>query len=99
MAIVQASMAEEILNRSERAVIRGIYRASQLAEAKASLQKTVLALESFGTASNNAGQPTLFKEHVKSIEEYLSNAISVALVSTKVPASRKPESDNPNPGA
>lgn len=95
MAIVQASMAEEILNRSERAVLRGIFRASQLAEAKASLEKTIASFNSQNASSNAVSEA--LNVHVQSLKTYLETAITVALVSTKVPATRKQdESSSPS---
>jgi hypothetical protein len=83
MAIIQSSMNEEILSRSEKAVIRGIYRASQLAEAKVSLEKTMLA---FMNDQNRSAVETSINDHVKLLNAYFNHAISVALLSTKVPS-------------
>jgi hypothetical protein len=87
MAIVQASLAEEILTRQERAVIRGIYRASQLAEARKSLDQVIITDERY--VSNNPIGSTVHKPsmHDLEIREYLDNAIVAALASIKIPAS------------
>lgn len=81
MAIVQSSLAEEILSRQERAVIRGIYRASQLAEALVALKK-VREL----SASSRMAKPV---QSVDPIEEYLTQAVVDALENTKVPANAR----------
>jgi len=84
MAIVQSSLNEEILNRQERAIIRGIYRAAQLHEGLVQLQKIQDHIDSisrtFGT--ENARR----FDHVNSIKQYLAGHILEALNSTKLPA-------------
>jgi len=55
MAIVQASLVDEILTRQERNVIRGIYRASQLNEARMLLTK--IKTELVSTELNKASAP------------------------------------------
>jgi len=99
MAIVQASLAEEILSRQERAVIRGIYRASQLAEALNALNKTVSSLPSSGSqiANTNGGlTDTKTKEQVVKLTAYLACAIESALINTNVPASVSVKKDKPS---
>lgn len=88
MAIVQSSLAEEILTRSERAVIRGIYRASQLAEAKNTLDKVESVLF---TSSDDIVSSRSDKAHISKIKCYLESAIAKALMSVKTPALSEPK--------
>jgi len=84
MAIVQASIAEEVLSRQERAVIRGVYRAAQLYEALIALQKVSAVLRELVPA-NSAVKPESLKV-AEPIALYLAKQIVTALESTKVPA-------------
>lgn len=85
MAITQAMVAEEVLSRQERAVIRGIYRASSLAEALKALESSYLAIQSSGVG--NAGNTSVNEQSYKELKSFLVIAMHNALVSTKVPAS------------
>jgi hypothetical protein len=87
MAIVQSSMAEEILSRQERAVIRGIYRASQLAEARNTLQKIIDGHNHIPCSPLAQHGPLIKSPHMIDLIAYLDNAIFGALESTKVPSS------------
>lgn len=99
MAIVQASLADEILSRQERAVLRGIYRASQLAEALVSLNKTCSVL----AAAHDGADPKLGDHHsdqysdtsTTKLGDYLSKAIIAALAATKTPTPSN-EGKSPN---
>jgi hypothetical protein len=87
MAIVQASLCEDILTRQERAVIRGIYRASQLAEARKQLEFALMASRSSSTGPK-VGLGTLEPNvHEQELLAYFAQAISGALASIKIPAS------------
>lgn len=98
MAIVQSSLAEEILSRQERAVIRGIYRASQLAEALNALDKaTQFTTKSCGAAES--GDPSVNSHcdtNVANIRAYLVLAIENALVTTNVPGTVSVKKGNPS---
>jgi len=84
MAIVQASLAEEILSRQERSVVRGIYRASQLHQALVELMKIEEGIKVTGIAT--PGKPQIdSKSQILLLKNYLVECISVALVSTKTP--------------
>lgn len=85
MAITQALLAEEILSRQERAVVRGIHRASCLAEALNALEKTYAASQSCGTGKS--GESSVNDKQYLLLKAYLAMAIQNALVSTKAPAS------------
>jgi len=86
MALLQSSIIEDILTRQERAVIRGIYRASQLAEAAVTLRKTYDTYKG-STVELPAGSSRVPNiDNVKLLESYLSSAINVALASIKIPA-------------
>jgi hypothetical protein len=84
MAIVQASLAEDILSRQERAVIRGIYRASQLHEALVTLDKVTQALQPNGSPYGE--NPVGNADNAKLLREYLVDGIKMALINTKVPS-------------
>jgi hypothetical protein len=89
MSIVKDSLAEEILSRQERAVIRGIYRAAQLREALVELRKTVQVIlpEAAESAPNGKDRSaSVVNTKYKDLEVYLAESIDTALVSTKVPA-------------
>lgn len=87
MAIVQSSLAEEILSRQERAVLRGIYRASQLAEAIMSLDKVGSVLSDSSAVGPKSGLPFASDNtNITELRSYLQQAIKQALVATKVPA-------------
>jgi len=85
MAIIQSSLVEEILTRQEKAVIRGIYRASQLNEALTQLDK-IVDLYSRDELVKNEILSDENKTHYLNLKAYLLNSIATALVSTKVPA-------------
>lgn len=88
MAIVQASLAEEILTRQERAVLRGIYRASQLTEALVMLQKIDMNIDPSHAGSIPVTREVTVrpeKDHVDQLKTYLANCIVAALLNTKVP--------------
>jgi DnaJ-domain-containing protein 1 len=74
------------LSRSERAVIRGVYRASQLSEAWLSLSKIETSLVADGFTSLSRQVTEAQKESIKRIKDYLAKSALDALVSTKVPA-------------
>lgn len=93
MAITQDSMAEEILSRSERAIIRSVYRASKLQEGIIAIDKILATL----SESAPMGQTPPSFPHIKEIKRYLQDAISTALVNTKVPAQNPIEKGNPLP--
>lgn len=95
MAIVQASLVEEILNRQEKAVLRGIYRASQLAEALNALDKVNLVVTSFGVA--DAKLPASCNQQYTELRTFLANAIHVALSTTKVPSIKPVVKETPSP--
>jgi hypothetical protein len=86
MAIVQASIQEEVLPRSERAVIRGIYHASQLSEALVTLCKVEASIEEQRAATVRSATPAIPKETISLMKDYLVRQIASALVSTKLPA-------------
>lgn len=88
MAITQALLAEEVLSRQERAVVRGVYRASCLADTLASLEKSFSAVQSCGSA-NKSGDSSATEQQYKVLKAYLVAATMNALVSTKAPASAK----------
>jgi len=89
MAIVQASIQEEVLPRSERAVIRGIYHASQLSEALVTLSRIEECLGSINSASRLGTKNTIeTHDTISSMKAYLSSQIANALVSTKLPATK-----------
>lgn len=85
MAITLSSLAEETLNRQERAIVRGIYRASQLNEAVMQLDK-ITNLYSTDELVKNEMLSVEKKAHYLKLKQYLLNSISQALISTKVPA-------------
>jgi hypothetical protein len=95
MAITQAVLAEEILSRQERAVVRGIHRASCLADALNALDKTYVAYQSCGTGKSGDSSE-IDKQHML-LKAYLAKAIQNALVSTKAPASAHVVKDIPSP--
>lgn len=86
MAITQDSLTEEILSRQERAVVRGIYRASRLAEALVTLDKIVPTIQSCG-AAKSGNSSAMNDEHIISLRDYIAQQVRNALVNTKVPAS------------
>jgi len=94
MAIVQSSLAEEILSRQERAVLRGIYRASQLSDALITLEKVVTSslpsTEPIGASKDRT-------DHVEALRVYLRQGIVAALVNTKVPAKSLTRTDSSTP--
>jgi hypothetical protein len=87
MAVTLSTLAEEILSKQERAVIRGIYRAAQLNEALVLLQKAKLSFNDHTNSSERTTDKDLMKSHVALLEQYLTDSIRIALVATKVPAS------------
>jgi hypothetical protein len=92
MAIVQASLQEDILPRSERAVIRGIYHASQLSEALIALSKIEDSLNNKCNEAVKLRTHINFKESIDQMKHYLAVQIANALVSTKVPATKNADS-------
>jgi hypothetical protein len=87
MAIIQSSLAEEILSRQERAVIRGIYRASQLADALVALDKaTSVPKGTLGCGNQSADSHKPEDAKVTEIRAYLAQAIEGALKSINVPS-------------
>lgn len=86
MALVQASLAEEILTRHERAVIRGIYRASQLSEGLLQLDKTVAMIKP--EYNSQTGKVSEFTQTAQEIRLYLADQIVSALTSIKIPAAQ-----------
>jgi len=88
MAIVQASLAEDILSKQERAVLRGIYRASQLTEAIIAIQKvdaTLVAMSDRDPIKGTTSDST--RVAINQLKSFLARSVESALVSTKVPAS------------
>jgi len=83
MAIVQASLVEDLMSRHEKAVLRGVYRASQLNEGLVQLQRIKDHLQ---RPESRGGTNVLDDDSLKRLEEYLTSAIRSALVSTKTPA-------------
>lgn len=99
MAIVQSSLQEETLTRSERAVIRGIYRASQLAEAMTALSKAVEIITVPNDSLSHLGDPTSITDtdkHILKMKAYLAEAITGALVNTKIPSSSPKSKSQPS---
>lgn len=87
MAIVQSSLTEEILSRQEKAVIRGIYRAQQLSEARTALQKTLYtAVQDNGNSAKALSHNAETTAKIAELYTFLNSAIVSALVNTKVPA-------------
>jgi hypothetical protein len=95
MALLQSSLAEDnILSRQERAVIRGIHRASQLSEAIVMLQKSRIVL----LTEEKIPLGKLTQEVNNNVElmiAYLKRQASTALVNTKVPADSSDERIHP----
>jgi hypothetical protein len=88
MAILQSTLADDVISRQERSVLRGINRAVQLNEG-------VLALDKVGntfSAANGVEVPEgtdnrfpVTKENLAVIREYLLTQIASALVNTRIP--------------
>lgn len=89
MAIVQASLTEEILSRQERAVLRGIYRAAQLAEGIQALDKVCLVLDgpsiSQAPSKGDSKIDVTKDPRTNVLRSFLSDACVAALAATKVP--------------
>lgn len=99
MAIVQSSLTEEILSRQEKAVIRGIYRAQQLSEARTALQKTLYSVaQDDGNSAKALSHNTDATTKVAELYAYLNSAIVSALVNTKVPAKSLVVKETPSTG-
>lgn len=86
MAITQDSLTEEILSRQERAIVRGIYRASRIAEAITALDKVIVTAQSCGTGKTGDSSAS-DSVHISNIRLYLATQMLSALINTKVPAS------------
>jgi hypothetical protein len=82
MSIAQAALTDEVLSRQERAVVRGVYRASQLNEALVALQKTVQNISD----SNPKMGITSLSTKSSELMGYLVLQITRSLENIKVPA-------------
>lgn len=83
MAILQSTLAEEILSRQQRAIVRSIVKASQLNEALVILNKVT---EVNYAGQRAAGLKVIHSDNVIDIQNYLISSINEVLTNTKVPA-------------
>jgi type II secretory pathway predicted ATPase ExeA len=86
MAILQGTLSEELISRSEKAVLKGIFRASQLNEGLIALQKVNLSID-----PKRRIDAALREVVDTQLEVYLRHRIEVALESIKIPAISKLE--------
>jgi len=88
MAILQSSLSEEYLSKSEKAVLKGVFRANQLCEGYMILAK----MKSTFTSSSVQTDTFLAHGEITSLQAYIRSRIEVVLKSTKIPARPKLES-------
>lgn len=93
MAITLGSIQEEILTRQQRAIVKSVYRASQMLDAVSQLDKMILNLT---TGEQPLGPATEASQHIFAMRRYLQSEIQIALQNTKLPISLKTvKSDTP----
>jgi len=90
MAILKTALDEEILSKSQRLVIRSIYRMSQLNEALVAFQK----LEFDNVVRGPKDQSRV--DQVHAMKAYLSSSISSVLLSVKIPKPRLEKESSPD---
>lgn len=92
MALKESMLAEEILSRPERAVLRSVYRVQTLSESIQVIDKISKSFESEQDESgiSSSSLPYQSQERMRSIRSYLVTALCSALEATNVPG-KSPE--------
>jgi hypothetical protein len=86
MAILKGSLEEEILTKSQRVIVKAIYKMSQLNEAKTTMSKIAYLSD---IHSNECSKENLVPECIEKanlIKEYFDSEIEKILHSIKLPS-------------
>jgi len=95
MAILQAAIAEDLLSKQERYVLRNIVKVSQLSEGLMSLKKAKDSLDQ-STLSVKTRYPDL-AQSLQSMDDYLSNQICKTISTIRLPeASNASDTKSPS---